>query len=130
MAVELLALFIPIIGIILGVTIAIVSIVTSHRQRLQRNDMRHKERLAAIDKGLELPPDPVEPDNGKKSGSLRSGLIQLAVGIALFISLRAVADEDVALFALIPAGIGVANLLFYFLEARKTNGGGEAARRD
>ncbi len=122
MATELLALFIPIIGIFLGVTIAIVSIITAHRQKLQRNDMRHKERLASIEKGLELPLDPVEPENGKKSGGLRSGFIGLFVGIVLYFALREVAGTDVALFGLIPAAVGLANLLFYFLEARKPHG--------
>jgi uncharacterized membrane protein HdeD (DUF308 family) len=128
MHVELLALFIPIIGIILGVTIAIVSIVTGHRQKLQRNDMRHKERLAAIEKGLEIPPDPVEPENGKKSGALRSGLIGLFVGIVLYFALSEVAGSDVALFGLIPAAVGIANLLAWFLESRKPNGNGKSAR--
>ena len=122
MAVEVLALFIPIIGIVLGVSIAIVSIVTSHRQKLQRNDMRHKERLAAIEKGLEIPPEPVEPENGKKSGALRSGFIGLFVGIVLFFALKEVADSDIALFGLIPAAVGIANLLAWFLEGRKANG--------
>jgi predicted membrane-bound spermidine synthase len=121
-AAPLLALFIPIIGIILGVTIAIVAIVTGHRQRLQRNDMRHKERLAAIEKGLEIPPEPVEPENGKKSGGLRAGFIGLFVGIVLYFALREVADSDVALFGLIPAAVGIANLLAYFLEGRKAIG--------
>ena len=121
MHVELLALFIPIIGIILGVTIAIVAIVTGHRQKMQRNDMRHKERLAAIEKGLEIPPEPVESENGKKSGTPRSGLIGLLVGIVLYFALRAVAGSDVALFGLIPAAVGGANLLAWFLEDRKAN---------
>lgn len=128
MATELLALFIPILGIILGVAIAIVSIIAAHRQKMQRNDMRHKERMAAIEKGLEIPAEPVEQENGKKSGSLRGGLIQLGVGIALYIALRSVADDDVALFALIPAAVGLANLLFYFLESRKASG--NAVKRD
>lgn len=121
-SVELLALLIPIIGIILGVTIAIVAIVTGHRQKLQRNDMRHKERLAAIEKGLEIPPEPVEPENGRKSGALRSGLIGLFVGIVLYFALREVAGSDVALFGLIPAAVGIANLLAWFLEGRKVIG--------
>jgi len=124
-AAALLALFIPIIGIILGVTIAIVSIITSHRQKVQRNDMRHKERLAAIEKGLEIPSDPVETENGKKTGGLRSGLIGLFVGIVLYFALKEVADSDVALFGLIPAAVGIANLLSYFLETRKASGNGK-----
>ncbi len=123
MAIELLALFIPIITIVLGVAIAIVWIVTSHRQKVQRIDMRHKERMAAIEKGLELPPEPVEPENGKKTGGLRSGLVGLLVGVVLYLALRAVADDDIALFGLIPAAIGLANLISYFVEARRNPNG-------
>jgi uncharacterized membrane protein HdeD (DUF308 family) len=122
MDVEVLGIMIPIIGIILGVTIAIVSIVTSHRQKVQRADQRHKERLAAIEKGLDLPFDAAEPENGKKGGSLRSGLIGLFVGIVLYFAINEVAGSDVALFGLIPAAVGIANLLSYFLEGRKANG--------
>lgn len=129
MATELLALFIPILGIIFGVSVAIVSIIANHRQKLQRADQRHKERLAAIEKGLEMPLDPIEPENGRKGGPLRSGLVGLFVGIVLYFALDRVADSDIALFGLIPAAIGLANLLFYFLEGRKANGAGQAGAR-
>jgi len=123
----IVALFIPLFGIVFGILVAIVVIVTQHRQKIQRAELRHKERLAAIDKGLELPPDAGDPeDAGKRSrsGSLRSGLIGLGIGIVLYFAIGKVADEDVALFGLIPAAIGLANLIFYFIEGRKagTNG--------
>ena len=123
MAIELLALFIPIITIVLGVAIAIVWIVTSHRQKVQRSEMRHKERMAAIEKGFELPPEPVEPETVKKSGGLRSGLAGLLVGIVLYLALRALADEDVALFGLIPAAVGVASLVSWLVEGRRNPNG-------
>lgn len=129
MAIELLALFIPIITIVLGVAIAIVWIITAHRQKVQRIEMRHKERMAAIEKGLDLPPDPVEPETVRKPGGLRSGLSGLLVGVVLYLALRAVADDDVALFGLIPAAIGLANLVSYFIESGK-NGNGAALKRD
>jgi uncharacterized membrane protein HdeD (DUF308 family) len=118
MDIEVLALMIPILGIILGVTIAIISIVTSHRQKVQRNDMRHKERLAAIERGIDLPLDPQEPENGRKSGGLRSGFVGLFTGIVLYFALRQAADSEIALFGLIPAAIGIANLIAYFVESR------------
>jgi cadmium resistance protein CadD (predicted permease) len=128
MAIEMLALLIPIITIVLGVAIAIVWIVTAHRQKVQRADMRHKERMAAIDKGLELPPDPVEPEAGRRPGGLRSGVAGLLVGVVLYLALRAVADEDVALFGLIPAALGIANLVSYFIEQKGTGNGRELKR--
>ena len=114
-----LVLMIPVLSILLGVAIAIVAIIASHREKTQRADLRHRERLAAIEKGIELPPDPVEPENGKKSSGLRGGVTSLLIGIVLYFALRAVADDDVALFGLIPAAVGLANLVFYFLEGRR-----------
>jgi hypothetical protein len=116
---EIMALLIPIVGIIFGVGIAAVAIVASHKEKVQRAELRHRERLAAIEKGMELPPDPVEPDYGRRAAGLRTGISSLLVGIVLYFALREVADDDVALFGLIPAAVGVANLVFYFLEGRK-----------
>ncbi len=124
------ALMIPIFGIVFGVTVAIVAIVTVHREKTQRAELRHKERLAAIEKGLELPPETEDPDeSGKRTraGSLRSGLIGLAVGIVLYFALDQLMGSRIALFGLIPAAVGAANLLFYAIEGRrKSNGNGGA----
>ena len=123
MEIERMALLIPIISIVLGVAIAIIAIVTSHRQRQKRVELRHRERLAAIEKGIELPFDADPADNGRKSYPLRSGLVGLFVGIVLYFALRAVADEDVALFGLVPAAFGLATLISYLVESRKKDGG-------
>lgn len=127
------ALFIPLFGIVFGIAVAIVSIIASHREKTQRVELRHKERLAAIEKGLELPPETEDPDDAGKrsrSGSLRSGLIGLGIGIVLYFALDRLASEDIALFGLIPAAIGLANLIFYFVEGRKApaNGGGTSIK--
>ena len=124
---EKIAILIPLFAIVFGISVAIVAIITGHRQRIQRTELRYKERLAAIEKGLELPPELEDPDNGGKrsrSGSLRGGLIGLAVGIVLYFALDRVAGADVALFGLLPAAIGLANLIFYFIEGRKAASGG------
>ena len=76
---EKIALMIPILAILLGVATAIIAIVTSHREKQKRVELRHRERLAAIEKGIELTPDP-EPDAGvKKTGSLKTGLTGIFV---------------------------------------------------
>lgn len=127
----MVALFVPLFGIVFGIIVAIVAIVTSHREKIQRTELRHKERLAAIEKGLELPSEMEDPDEvGRRSraGSLRSGLIGLAVGIVLYFALDQLVGLRIALFGLIPAAVGLANLIFYFIEGRKTpaNGNGGA----
>ena len=50
---------VPLVSVILGIGMIIVSIVTKHWREMQELDNRHRERMAAIDKGLDLPPDPV-----------------------------------------------------------------------
>jgi hypothetical protein len=120
MDIGMMALFIPLFGIVFGVSVAIVAIVTAHRERVKRAELRHRERLAAIEKGFELPPDP-EPEPRKKGNLLRSGLVGLFVGVVLYLALDRLVEEEVALFGLIPAAIGLANLIAYFVE-RKKNG--------
>lgn len=125
---ELLALFIPILGIVFGVGIAGVSIIAGHRERVKRAELRHRERIAALEKGIELPAEPDLDAPNKRAGSLKSGLTGLFIGVLLYFALRSVADEDVALFGLIPAAIGVANLISYFVESKKNGNGGEQKR--
>lgn len=117
---EHIALLIPIIAIILGVGVAIVAIIASHREKVQRVESRHRERLAAIEKGIEVPADAAEIEPRRRD-NLRNGLIGLFVGIVLYFALDAVADEGVALFGLIPAAVGVANLIAHFVDRRKKN---------
>lgn len=125
MDIEQMALLIPILGIVLGVGVAVVAIITSHREKQKRAELRYRERLAAIEKGMELPPDPDTDVQPKKGSSLRSGLISLFLGVVLYFAIRAVAGEDVALFGLIPAAIGVGSLISYFVETRRKSGDGK-----
>jgi Flp pilus assembly protein TadB len=114
---DILALFIPIIGIIMGVGAAIVGIVSRHRQQLQRVELRHKERVVAMERGLELPPELADADV-RRPRYLLKGLVYSGVGIGLYFPLRAVAGDDESLFALIPLAVGVAYLIFYFVQGR------------
>jgi hypothetical protein len=116
---DLVALLIPIFGIVFGVGVAIVAIIAGHREKLKRAELRHRERITALEKGIELPPDPDPEADGKRAGSLKSGLAGLFLGIVLYFALREVTDNEVAIFGLVPAAFGLANLISYFVEARK-----------
>jgi hypothetical protein len=122
MDIEQMALLIPILGIVLGVAIAIVAIVASHREKQKRVELRHRERLAAIEKGIDLPLDPEPEAEPRKSSSLRAGLTGLFVGVVLYFALDEVAGDEVALFGLIPAAVGIASLISYFVERKNVNG--------
>jgi hypothetical protein len=116
---EYVGVWIPIIGIVFGVGIAAVSIVSSHREKVKRAELRHLERMAAIEKGIELAPEPDFDAPRQRTGSLRSAVMFILVGIVLYFALTRVADDDVALFGLLPVAIGAAGLIAWLVESRK-----------
>ena len=123
---------IPIIVVILGGGIAMSAIYFGYRRRKEVFAMYHQERMAAIDKGVDLPPLPeaLLTDDGRARPyhprrHLFGGLTWLFIGIGLGIALAASVAYNWALFSLIPIGIGLAHLIYYFVEGRK-----EAAAMD
>jgi hypothetical protein len=125
-----IGVFIPIIAIVSGIAVAIVGMLATHRQRLQRADLRHRERLAAIDKGLELPPDPpdVDPRAGDDARFLRHGLVLLAVGVTVTAAMIQIPDKDLPwLFGFVPGAIGIAYLLYFFIRTRLAASGAPPA---
>jgi hypothetical protein len=120
---------IPLVSIVLGILMIIVAIVTKHRRQMQELDNRHRERMAAIEKGLDLPPDPVVGDRvvvgerlrGVRRGGpdyLLRGLIWLGVGIALSASDTFFGTGN-RMFGWIATAVGVAYLIYYGLEGRR-----------
>ncbi len=120
---EVVAVFIPIIAIIMSLSIPIVFAIVDYRRRRDIVEANHKERLAAIERGMELPALPesfyqsIKP--ARRSSYLLPGLVWLFVGIGIFIALDAIAGEDVRMLGLIPAGVGLALLIYHFVEGRK-----------
>lgn len=122
MSEEVLALFIPIIAIFMSLLIPIVYALVDYRRRRDVVDANHKERMAAIERGIEPPSLPESfylAAKPRRSSYLLPGLVWLFVGIGLFLALGAVAGEDVRLFSLIPVGVGAAFLIYHFVEGRK-----------
>ncbi len=113
----IVAIFIPIIGIIMGVGAAIVAIMARHRQQLQRVELRHKERVVAMEKGLELPPELADTD-GRRPRYLLKGLVWTFGGVAAYFPLESLAGADESMLAIIPVAIGLAYLIFYWVQGR------------
>ena len=114
-----IGVFIPIIAIVMGVGAGMMAIWSEHRRKAQLLEQNHRERMQAIEKGLELPPLPsnlVSVSNGPSTAtpakSLRSGIMMVLVGIILYFAIDRVGGDDAALFGLIPAAVGVANLVY------------------
>jgi hypothetical protein len=119
---EVVAVFIPIVAIVMSLMIPIVYQITDYRRRRDVVEAHHKERMAAIERGMELPALPEAfygpMDRNKRPRHLLTGMIWFFIGMALFVALGAVASRAVSYFGLIPAGVGAAFLIYYFIEGK------------
>ncbi|HYQ96125.1 MAG TPA: DUF6249 domain-containing protein [Candidatus Eisenbacteria bacterium] len=118
--VSILAMAIPIVAIIGGITVAVVR--TIGQQRLA--ELAHRERIAALERGADpskLPPPPVldyGPAYGaynplrRYHGLLIGGIVCAVVGVSIAAFLMIMETEKNAWsVGLIPMGVGVALLL-------------------
>ena len=131
MAPEKLAMMIPIISIVMGIGLGMLAVYLGYRKRKDLLDRFHQERMAAIEKGIECPPwpDRLLADEGRPSSPRRhllKGLVWFFIGMAVTAALYVAVDHEQALWGLIPTGIGLAHLIYYFVEGRKE---AEAAER-
>jgi hypothetical protein len=118
----------PIIGLVsatLVLSIPIIYIVTRSRRLQRAMELLHAERMAAIERGMELPANSLEvlgdqiANTKKPRTALLPGLVWLFVGLAIAGSHFAHDVGAPLMVGLIPAGIGLAYLIYYFVEERK-----------
>jgi len=120
---DIVPLFAIFFAVGLPLCIPIIFIVLSFRKRVRLVELHHAERMAAIERGMDLPPLPIELLEGRSStrrrrSSLLPGLVWLFVGLAVLIAMRTVARDE-SLFGLIPTAVGLAYLIYYAVEGRK-----------
>ncbi len=123
-----------------GFGLAFLAIWTDYRKRRDLIDMLHRERMLALEKGLELPEIPrtlvgespeSKPGHVSPTKGLKGGLIWLVTGFGftLFFAFEVGRTGDGRwngpnpALGLIPAGIGVVNLICYWVERRARKGG-------
>lgn len=121
------------------VTIVAVAVIAyiAFRNWLQqsRRAMIHRERLAAIEKGIDLPP--LEQEIQKSSFNVQrflllAGLVWISVGAAAFVTLSALLAYPSEVSAQIPRGIqwiglapgciGLSHLIVYAIGKKKEGG--------
>ena len=129
---QIFVLFIPITAIVMTLLIPIVYVIVDYRRRRDIVEAHHKERLAAIERGTDIPALPESFYNPmqrlRRPRTLLTGMIWFFVGIALTVALGKVAGDDVMYFGLIPTGIGLAFLIYYAVEGRKEPGPSKVPR--
>lgn len=125
-SVAVLGVMIPIIAIVMSIGIGMLALTLNYRRKREIFQLYHAQRMAAIEKGVELPPLPPEVLEGfqRTSGPpqyvhLRRGLMLLFIGVVLFVAIYASDGLEDAWWGLLPAAIGLADLMFYILAGRK-----------
>jgi hypothetical protein len=118
--------FIPIVAITLGIGIGALAIWSDHKRKLELIDRIHRERMLALEKGVEppaLPPGmigdlaakPAKPRIAPRylwPGAMRNGLALLFGGIVLYFAVVEAGGQEGAGFMLVPAALGLANLIY------------------
>jgi hypothetical protein len=119
-----IAVFIPIVAIVMGIGIGMLGIWSEHKRKAQLLEQNHRERMQAIEKGIPLPeitPGLVGYVGSGSSGpaprnhwprAMRNGLMLVLIGVVLYVAIDNVAGSEGSLFALLPAAIGIANLVY------------------
>ena len=118
----IIAIAIPIVAIVFGLSLAMLRSWLDYKKKKEVFELHHRERMAAIEKGLEVPALPAElfantMTPGKPRDPLRSGLIWTLVGAAISTAVY-LEDKEHWAWGLIPAAIGIANLLYYIISRR------------
>lgn len=110
---------IPISAIVMSLGIGMLGLWADHKRKSQVLEQTHKERMAAIERGVTLPPANIDLLTSKPVGNvanpariLRNGVFMVSLGIVLYFALNTVGAEEAAVFGLIPATIGLANLAY------------------
>lgn len=117
--------FIPIVAITLGIGIGCLAIWSEHKRKLELIDRLHRERMLALEKGVEPPalPPGMVGDLANKSKpklvprylwpkAMRNGLALLFGGIVMFFAVERAGGSEGSVFMLIPAVLGLANLIY------------------
>jgi hypothetical protein len=138
---KFILLLVPLLAIGLGICTGMLAIFLTYRRRKEMFALYHQERMAAIEKGIELPPLPQDffhEDNGPSRRSphqtLLVGLILVFLGVTMFLAMHLVvmrtqSGADASYFALIPGGCGVAFLIYYFTVGKKVAAAMEEERK-
>jgi len=122
----LIGVSIPIVAIVFGVGVGALAIWSEHKRKSQLLDQLHRERMLALEKGVEPPAiapglvgdltaksRPAKPvPRYEWPRAMRNGLAMLLGGVVLYFAVDRAGGEEGAIFMLVLAALGTANLIF------------------
>lgn len=112
---------VPLFAVGLSLSLPIVWITLNYRRRVRLMELHHAERMAAIERGMDVPPLPSELIAGRsRRSALLPGLVWFFIGLAVLCGYFLGGDDDVPIMGgLVPLGVGLAYLIYYFAEDRR-----------
>ncbi|HMA75876.1 MAG TPA: DUF6249 domain-containing protein [Candidatus Krumholzibacteriaceae bacterium] len=113
--VQMLAIMIPIIVVVGTVAIIITAIILGMRQK----ELKHKETILAMEKGIDIPEEPEEKKRPRYFSIRMWGLIFTFTGIAVVLGIWAAAGILNGVWGLIPTFLGLALLMAAHLEKKE-----------
>lgn len=108
---------VPVVFITMGLVLAYALQLFS-RLRMQDRDLLNKERLSALEKGINMPFMDM-PRAPKSGSSLKTGLLAVAVGIGISVFFYLQQEESAIGIGVIVLLAGAANLLYWHLNGKK-----------
>jgi hypothetical protein len=114
---QVVAVSIPIVFVLGAIAVSITAMLLDS----SRKDREHKERMLAMEKGIELPEKPVKTSPPRYLAMRAWGLVFTFIGIALFTGIAAEAGIRHGMWGLMPLSIGVALLVAAYMEKRETS---------
>jgi hypothetical protein len=111
---QLIAVGIPIIFVMGAIAVTITAMILDS----SRKDRQHKERLVAMEKGIELPEDPIKTSPPRYLAMRAWGFVFSLIGLATFIGITAEEGIQHGVWGLMPVSIGVALLVAAYMEKK------------
>ncbi len=112
---NVVAISIPIIFVLGAIAVTITAMILD----AGRKDRKHRERLLAMEKGIELPEDPIKTSPPRYLAMRAWGFEFSFIGIATFIGITAEEGFRHGSWGLIPLSIGIALLVAAYLEKKE-----------
>lgn len=121
----MMALSIAMVSVIGSFIVILAIVITSIRARSRRNEMLHRERILAIEKGLPIPTDYLERVPRRRP--YIRGLVFAALGLGMIVygwinAYQSGGDYDLLGFGVVFLFVGIALLIGDKITMKKTNG--------
>ncbi len=120
---EVIGVLIPVVAIVFGVSAGMLATWATHRRKEQFLQHVHKERMAAIERGIPIPELPRglfdQNEQPTVARSMRTGIIMLLIAVILYFAITTAGAADIALFGLIPGAVGIGNLFYAWMLHRQ-----------